>query len=178
MIIRPQALRRHLFLELQGQILHRRRMSPRRRRLLLDHRTRRRRDKRGRPSHGHCGSGIRARGPSQGLGGCGRRLSPRCEGPGHLLLRHADGWRERVRCAEDRVARLGEERDRPNRLTRPDPIRAGITKNQIRQDHAPHPTQDSRGRFLQSRRYLDTGRSCRGRGTCAEAPEPLNRLAL
>ena len=110
--------------------------------------------------------GIGARGPSQSLGGCGRRLSARGEGPGHLLLRHADGWRERVRCAEDRVARLGEERDRPNRLTRPDPIRAGITKNQIRQDHAPHPTQDSRGRFLQSRRYLDTGRSCRGRGTC------------
>jgi hypothetical protein len=37
----------------QGQVLHRRRLPPRRGRLLLDHRPRRRRDQRLRPPHGH-----------------------------------------------------------------------------------------------------------------------------
>ena len=43
---RPQALRRDLFLDLPGQVFHRRRRAPRRGRLLLDHRPRRRRDQR------------------------------------------------------------------------------------------------------------------------------------
>ena len=40
---RPPALRRHLFQDLSGQVLHRRRLPARRGRLLLDHRPRRRR---------------------------------------------------------------------------------------------------------------------------------------
>ena len=40
---------------LQGQVLHRRRLPPRRGRLLLDHRPRRRRDQRVGPPHGHGG---------------------------------------------------------------------------------------------------------------------------
>ena len=82
-----------LFLHLQGQIFHRRRLPPRRRRLLLDHRPRRRRHQRLRPPHGHGRGGIGAGQPRQGLGGGGRRLSARHQGPGHLLLRHADGRR-------------------------------------------------------------------------------------
>jgi acyl-CoA synthetase (AMP-forming)/AMP-acid ligase II len=50
---RPRALHADLFLDLQGQVLHRRRLPPRRRRLLLDHRPRRRRDQRVRPPDGH-----------------------------------------------------------------------------------------------------------------------------
>ena len=50
---RPRPLRADLFLDLQGQVLHRRRLPPRRRRLLLDHRPRRRRHQRLRPPHGH-----------------------------------------------------------------------------------------------------------------------------
>ncbi len=50
---RPCALRADLFHDLPGQIFHRRRLPPRRRRLLLDHRPGRRRDQRLRPPHGH-----------------------------------------------------------------------------------------------------------------------------
>ena len=59
---RPRALRADLFLDLQGQVFHRRRLPPRRRRLLLDHRPRRRRDQRLRPPHGHRRSRKRAGG--------------------------------------------------------------------------------------------------------------------
>ena len=55
---RSSALRRHLFQHLSRQVFHRRRLPPRRGRLLLDHRPRRRRDQRLRPPHGHGGSGI------------------------------------------------------------------------------------------------------------------------
>ena len=50
---RSRPLRADLFLDLQGQVFHRRRLPPRRRRLLLDHRPGRRRDQRLRPPHGH-----------------------------------------------------------------------------------------------------------------------------
>ena len=50
---RSPALRRNLFQHLSGQVFHRRRLPPRRGRLLLDHRPRRRRDQRRRPSPGH-----------------------------------------------------------------------------------------------------------------------------
>ena len=48
-----RALHRHLFLHLSGQVFHRRRLPARRGRLLLDHRPRRRRDQRRRPSPRH-----------------------------------------------------------------------------------------------------------------------------
>ena len=91
---RPRALRPDLFLHLQGQVLHRRRLPPRRGRLLLDHRPRRRRHQRLRPPHGHGGSRIGAGQPRQGVGSRRRRLSARHQGPGHLLLCHADGGRD------------------------------------------------------------------------------------
>ena len=50
---RPRALRGDLLQPIQGLVLHRRRLPPRRGRLLLDHRPRRRRDQRLRPPHGH-----------------------------------------------------------------------------------------------------------------------------
>ena len=100
---RPQALRRHLFLDLQGQVLHRRRLPARRGRLLLDHRPRRRRDQRRRPPHGHGGGRVGAGRPSQSVGGRRGRLSARHQGPGHLLLRDADGR-----------ARPGPTRSRPS----------------------------------------------------------------
>ena len=56
---------RDLLLDLQGQVLHRRRLPPRRRRLLLDHRPRRRRHQRLRPPHGHRRSRKRAGGASE-----------------------------------------------------------------------------------------------------------------
>ena len=50
---RPRALHPHLLHDLSRQVLHRRRLPPRRGRLLLDHRPRRRRDQRLRPSPRH-----------------------------------------------------------------------------------------------------------------------------
>ncbi len=93
---RPQALRRHLFHGLSRQLLHRRRLPPRRGRLLLDHRPRRRRDQRLRPPPRHRRDRIGAGRAREGVGGGGCRLSPRHEGPGHLRLHHADAWRRAV----------------------------------------------------------------------------------
>ena len=43
-----------------------------------------------------------------------------------------------------------------------DPVLARPAENALRQDHAPHPAQDRRGRIRQSRRHLDARRSGRG----------------
>ena len=58
---------------------------------------------------------------------------------------------------------MGAQGHRPDRFARPDPVRAGPAENPLRQDHAPHPAQDRRGRAGQPRRHLDAGRSRRGR---------------
>ena len=59
-IRRPPALHRHLLQGLSRQVLHRRRLPPRRGRLLLDHRPRRRRDQRRRPPARHRRGGVGA----------------------------------------------------------------------------------------------------------------------
>ena len=74
---RPRALRRHLLHGLSRQLLHRRRLPPRRGRLLLDHRPRRRRHQRLRPPPRHRRDRIGAGRPREGVGGRRRRLSPR-----------------------------------------------------------------------------------------------------
>ena len=130
----------------QGQVLHRRRLPPRRRRLLLDHRPRRRRHQRLRPPHGHRRSRKRAGGASEGGGSRRGRLSARHQGPGHLRLCHADGRRRADRGAAQGAGGLGAQGDRPDRLARPDPVRARPAEDPLRQDHAPHPAQDRRER--------------------------------
>ena len=72
---RPRALRPDLLLDLPGHVLHRRRRPPRRGRLLLDHRPRRRRDQRLRPPHGHGRGRERAGRAPDGRRGRGGRLS-------------------------------------------------------------------------------------------------------
>ena len=59
-----------------------------------------------------------------------------------------------------------------DRLARPDPVRAGPAEDALRQDHAPHPAQDRRGRFRQSRRHHDARRSGRGRRSGQQPAEP------
>ena len=54
-----------------------------------------------------------------------------------------------IRRAQDRASRLGAQGDRADRLARPDPVRAGSAEDALGQDHAPHPAQDRRGRFLE-----------------------------
>ena len=85
------------FKRISRHVLHRRRLPPRRRRLLLDHRPRRRCDQRVRPPHRHRRSGKRAGlAPEGGRSGRGR-LPARREGPGHLRLRHAEGGHAGIR---------------------------------------------------------------------------------
>jgi acyl-coenzyme A synthetase/AMP-(fatty) acid ligase len=156
---RPPALRRHLLQGLSGQVLHRRRLPPRRGRLLLDHRPRRRRDQRLRPPHGHGGSRERAGRAREGLGGRRRRLSARHQGPGHLRLCDPDGGRAAERSAAQGTGRLGAQGDRPDRGARSDPVRARPAQDPLRQDHAPHPAQDRRGRVRQPWRHEHAGRS-------------------
>ena len=82
------------------------------------------------------------------------------KGQGIYCLRHADGRaRSRPTTLRKELVALGAQGDRPDRLARPDPVRARPAQDPLRQDHAPHPAQDRRGRFLQPRRHLDAGRS-------------------
>ena len=67
------------------------------------------------------------------------------------------------------LVQLGAQGDRPDRLARPDPVRARPAEDALRQDHAPHPAQDRRGRVRQSRRHLDARRPGRG-GRSGEQP--------
>ena len=70
---------------------------------------------------------------------------------------------EPSRGAAQGARRLGAQGDRPHRLARPDPVRAGPAQDPLGQDHAPHPAQDRRGRVRRARRHLDARRPGRGR---------------
>ena len=129
---------------------------------LLDHRPRGRRDQRVRPPHGHGRGRERAGRAREGLGSRGRRLSARHQGPGHLRLRDPDGGRAADRRAAQGAGRLGAQGDRPDRRARQDPVRARPAQDALRQDHAPHPAQDRRGRVRQFRRYVNARRSGSG----------------
>ena len=175
---RPRPFRADLFLDLQGQVFHRRRLPQGCRRLLLDHRPRRRRHQRLRPSHGHRRSRKLAGRACKSVGSRRGRLSPRHQGPGHLRLCDPDGRHRTDRGVAERTGRLGAQGHRPDRLARPDPVRAGPAENPLRQDHAPHPAQDRRGRTVQPRRHLDAGRSRRGRRSRAEPAEQEGRAGV
>ncbi len=173
---RPRPVREDLLLRLSGQVLHRRRLPARRRRLLLDHRPGRRRHQRVRPPHGNGGGRKRAGRPSQGLGGRRRRLSARHQGPGNLRLRDGDvGHRTDGRAAQG-TGRLGAQGDRTDRPARPDPVRARPAEDPLGQDHAPHPAQDRRERVRRARRHLNSRRPCGGRRPDRQAAEPRQGL--
>ena len=74
------------------------------------------------------------------------------------------------------LVRLGAQGDRPDRLARSHPVRAGPAEDALRQDHAPHPAQDRRGRIRQSRRHLDAGRPRRGRRSGQQPAEQEKRV--
>ena len=67
------------------------------------------------------------------------------------------------RGAAQGAGRLGAQGDRPDRHARRHPVGARPAQDALGQDHAPHPAQDRRERFQQSRRHLDARRSRRGR---------------
>ena len=61
------------------------------------------------------------------------------------------------------LVQLGAQGNRADRLARPHPVRPEPAEDAVRQDHAPHPAQDRRGRIRQSRRHLDARRPRGGR---------------
>ena len=63
------------------------------------------------------------------------------------------------RRAAQGAGRACAQGDRRHRLARQDPVRARPAEDPLRQDHAPHPAQDRRGRFRRARRHLDARRS-------------------
>ena len=146
-----------------GQIFHRRRLPPRCRRVLLDHGPRRRRHQRIRPSHGNGRGRECARRPPEGLRSCRCRLSARHQGAGHLRLRHVDVGCGAIRGVAQGTGGLGTQGDRPDRSARCHPVCAGSAQDPLRQDHAPYPAQDRRGRGRRTRRHLHAGRSGRSR---------------
>ena len=102
---------------------------------------------------------VGAGGACQGVGGGGRGLSARHQGPGHLRLRHADDGRAAERGVAQGAGRLGAQGDRPDRLARPHPVCPGPAEDALGQDHAENSAQDRRGRVRQPRRHLHAGRS-------------------
>ena len=125
---------------------------------------------------GTAGSRERARLASQGRRGRGRRLSARPQGPGHLLLRHAEIRRGLERGVAQGADRARAQGDRPHRFARRDPVRAGAAQDTLGQDHAPHPAQDRRGRVRQPGRHLHARRSRRRHGPDRQPAEPQGRI--
>ena len=70
------------------------------------------------------------------------------------------------------------EGDRPDRPARPHPVRAGPAEDALRQDHAPHPAQDRRGRASRARRHLDARRPRRRHRPRRQPAEPQDVKAL
>ena len=112
---RRSALLRHLFLDLSGPVLHRRRLPSGRGRLLLDHRPGGRRHQCLRPPDGHGRGRERARSARRCRRGGGRRLSPRHQGPGHLRLCHPEQRGRGDRGSEEGPGGPRPSRDRPYR---------------------------------------------------------------
>jgi hypothetical protein len=144
---------------LSRQVLHRRRLPPRRRRLLLDHRPGRRRHQRLGPPPGHRRDRERPGRPRDRRRGRRGRLSARHQGPGHLRLCHPQGRRRPRPTTCARPDPVGPPRDRPHRRARRHPVGPRPAQDPLRQDHAPHPAQDRRERTGQPGRHLDPGRS-------------------
>ena len=125
---RPRALPAGLLRHVPRLLPDRRRLHPRRRRLLLDHRPHRRRAQRLRPPHRHRRGGGRHRPAPAGGGGCGGGLPARRQGSGHLRVRHPDGRRGAERRHRGRDQAGGAPPHRPARLPRPDPVHAALPK--------------------------------------------------
>ena len=151
------------FKHLSRHLLHRRRLPPRRRRLLLDHRPRRRRDQRQRPSHRHRRSGKRAGRPSQGRRSGGGRLPARHQGPGHLCLRHP----ERRRGADEELRKelVAQVRKEIGPTATPDHLQwaPGLPKTRSGKIMRRILRKIAERRAGPAGRHLDAGRSVGGR---------------
>ena len=144
---RPPALLRDLFHDLSRDLFHRRRLPPRRGRLLLDHRPGRRCDQRLRPSRRHAPK-SKARWSSHPKVAEAAVVGypARHQGPGDLRLRDAQCRRRRRRRAPQGAEPGSAPRHRRAGRAGKDPLHPGAAQDPLGQDHAPHPAQDRRGR--------------------------------
>ena len=124
----PRAVPRDLLLEVPRRVLHRRRLLPRPGRLLLDHRTCRRRAERLRASDRHRRGRERARDARRRRRGRGRRHAAQDQGPGDLRLRAAQGGRDAAARARAGARPGRAPPDRRVRGARRDPRRPGLPK--------------------------------------------------
>ena len=162
-----------------GQVLHRRRLPPRRGRLLLDHRPRRRRDQRRRPPHRHRRGRERAGRASEGVGGRRRRLSARHQGPGHLRLCHADGRASsRPRSCARSWSRWVRKEIGP--IASPDLIQfaPGLPKTRSGKIMRRILRKIAEDEYGNARRHLDARRSGRGRRPGEQPAEPQERVSV
>ena len=100
--------------------------------------------------------------PPQGGRGRGGGLPARHQGPGHLLLRHPDRRLPAQRGAAQGAGAARAQGDRAAGDAGLHPVLARPTQDAVRQDHAPHPAQDRRGRFLELGQHLHPSRAGRG----------------
>jgi acetyl-CoA synthetase len=134
-----------------------------RRRLLLDHRPRRRRAECFRAPHRHRRDRERAGAARPGRGGRGGRVPARHQGPGHLRLCDADARCRTRRAAAQGTAGPGDAGNRRDRATRCDPVGTGAAQDTLRQDHASHTAQGRRERTREPGRHDHARRSGSGR---------------
>ena len=155
---RPRALLQHLLLGLSRQVLHGRRLPPRRGRLLLDHRSGGRRHQRLGPPHRHRRIWKARWSATAGRRGRGGRLPARHQGPGHLGLCHPDIDHEPTEAL--RAELVSWVRTEIGPFAAPDVIQwaPGPAQDPLGQDHAPHLAQGGRERSRQPRRHIDAGR--------------------
>ncbi len=102
------------------------------------------------------------------------RLSARPQGPGHLLLRHAQGRHRAERGAAEGAGPAGAQGDRRDRDPRSDPMGARSAQDPLGQDHAPHPPEDRGQRVRPAGRHLNARRAGRGRRPGRQPHEPLS----
>src|SRR5438445_95793 len=166
----PQDVLHHL----PGPLLHRRRLPPRRGRLLLDHRPRRRRDQRQRPPPRHGGDRERAGLASRRGGSCRGGLPARDQGTGHLRVRDPQAGRRSHGEAAHRPGPARPQGHRTAGLPGRDPLGTRPAEDPLRQDHAADPAQDRSRRIRRPGRHFDAGGSVGGRqpGQGKESPRP------
>ena len=128
-------------------LFHRRRLPPRRGRLLLDHRPGRRRHQRLRPPHRHA---PRSKARSSRTPRSPRRRSSAIphdiKGQAIYAFVTLNAGEEGERRAAQGAGPGSAPRHRRARRAREDPVHAGAAQDPLGQDHAPHPAQDRRGR--------------------------------
>ena len=107
--------------------------------------------------------------PEGGRGRRGRLPAPH-QGHRHLRLRDPQRRRGAERRPQEGARRARPQGRGPHRDAGQDAVRDRPAQDPLRQDHAPHPAQDRRGRVRRPGRHLHAGRPGRRRGAQGQPP--------